>query len=78
MVILDEMIEPRAVTSSLNKERVIVLLVLIEDEVVDVEAEVELGHVASLCETLERHRLVIQLTNQDDELCEILHEVCVH
>lgn len=78
MVILDEMIEPRAVTSSLNKERVIVLLVLIEDEVVDVEAEVELGDVASLCETLERHRLVIQLTNQDDELCEILHEVCVH
>ena len=78
MVILDEMIEPRAVTSSLNKERVIVLLVLIEDEVVDVEAEVELGHVASLCKTLERHRFVIKLTNQDDELCEILHEVCVH
>jgi len=62
MIAFSEMIKPRAATP-LHKERVIVLLVLIEDEVVDVEAEVELGDVASLDKTLERHWLVIQLTN---------------
>ena len=47
--------------SALQKGRRIVLFVLVQYEVVDIEAEIEFGDVTLLSKALERDRLVIKL-----------------
>ncbi len=51
--------------SALQKGRCIELFVLIQHEVVDIEAEIEFGDVTLLSKALKRNRLVIELPDNN-------------